>query len=290
MMSVKQVSSLTGVSVRTLQYYDEIGLFTPTKVTGAGYRLYEEEALETLQQILLFKELDFTLNEIKALIKNPSFDKAAVFQKQRQLIQKMKRDRLNNLLDLLDRLIKGEKRMDFKDFDMSQYIKALEDFKKSNEKELVAHWGSVENFDKFIDKVKKDEANIASLAAKQYGSVEKYTKAMKYNMEHFSQIMENMPTKEKAAGLVEQTQALTKKLTADVSKDAHSPEIQKLVGELIRFTESCSEGIDMGENYWEFMAGQYISSPVFIKATDEKYGEGASAFIGRAIKAYLKAK
>ena len=60
MMTVKQVSSLTGVSIRTLQFYDEIGLFKPTRITDAGYRLYDDEALEILQQILFFKELDFT--------------------------------------------------------------------------------------------------------------------------------------------------------------------------------------------------------------------------------------
>lgn len=93
MMTVKQVSTLTGVSVRTLQFYDEIGLFQPTEMTEAGYRLYDEHALEVLQQILFFKELDFTLKEIKAIMENPQFNKAAVFKKQRELIQ-LKRDRL----------------------------------------------------------------------------------------------------------------------------------------------------------------------------------------------------
>ena len=61
MRTVKQVSAITGVSVRTLQFYDEIGLFKPTRITDAGYRLYDDNALEILQQILFFKELDFTL-------------------------------------------------------------------------------------------------------------------------------------------------------------------------------------------------------------------------------------
>ena len=61
MRTVKQVAALTGVSVRTLQYYDEIGVFKPTEVTEAGYRLYDDEALKALQQVLFFKELDFPL-------------------------------------------------------------------------------------------------------------------------------------------------------------------------------------------------------------------------------------
>ena len=71
MMTVKQMSSLTGVSVRTLQFYDEIGLLNPTQVTEAGYRMYDENTLAVLQQILFFKELDFTLKEIKAIMASP---------------------------------------------------------------------------------------------------------------------------------------------------------------------------------------------------------------------------
>ena len=67
MRTVKEVADLTGISVRTLQYYDEIGLFKPTQVTEAGYRLYDDPALEVLQQILFFKELDFSLKDIRML-------------------------------------------------------------------------------------------------------------------------------------------------------------------------------------------------------------------------------
>jgi len=75
MKTVKQVSELTGISVRTLHYYDEIGLFRPSEVTESGYRLYDEDALETLQQILFFKELDFSLKDIKWIMTSPNYDK-----------------------------------------------------------------------------------------------------------------------------------------------------------------------------------------------------------------------
>ena len=68
MRTIKEVAVLSGVSVRTLQYYDEIGLLKPAKVTGAGYRLYDEESINTLQQILLFKELEFPLKDIKRIM------------------------------------------------------------------------------------------------------------------------------------------------------------------------------------------------------------------------------
>lgn len=67
MRTVKQVSDLTGISARTLHYYDEIGLFKPSKVTESGYRMYDDHALAVLQQILFFKELDFSLKDIKLI-------------------------------------------------------------------------------------------------------------------------------------------------------------------------------------------------------------------------------
>lgn len=68
MMTVKEVSKLTGVTIRTLQYYDTIGLLPATEHTESGYRLYDDTAMERLQQILLFKELEFPLKEIKGLL------------------------------------------------------------------------------------------------------------------------------------------------------------------------------------------------------------------------------
>ena len=70
MRTVKEISDLTGISVRTLHYYDEIGLLKPTDKSEAGYRLYDDKALETLQQILFFREFDIPLKEIKAVMEN----------------------------------------------------------------------------------------------------------------------------------------------------------------------------------------------------------------------------
>ena len=74
MKTVNEVSKLTGVSVRTLHHYDEIGLLKPTSTTEAGYRLYDDTALERLQHILLFRELQFPLKDIKAILDSPDFD------------------------------------------------------------------------------------------------------------------------------------------------------------------------------------------------------------------------
>ncbi len=128
-MTVKQVSILTGASVRALQFYDNIGLLKPTKTTEAGYRMYDEQAVASLQEILFYKELDFTLREIKEILDNPQIDRMAALTRQREQIMR-KRDRLNELLERLDKEIGGENSMEEKDFDVEEYIQALEQFKK----------------------------------------------------------------------------------------------------------------------------------------------------------------
>lgn len=273
MMTVKQVSTLTGVSVRTLQFYDEIGLFQPTEMTEAGYRLYDEHALEVLQQILFFKELDFTLKEIKAIMENPQFNKADVFKKQRELIQ-LKRDRLNGMLELLDKLIHGEMCMDFKEFDMSEYFQALSAFKATHTDEIIKQLGSMEQFDEMLSALQSHEDEIASQAVRQYGSIENYTKAMK---EGFQKYLSEGPavSETEVNGIMEQTELLTKLLTADLSRDTASPEVQEAVSNLIAFCEETNKGIDMGENYWSFTAESYQSNPIYIEANDRKYGGGS---------------
>ena len=85
-LTIKQVSELSGVSIRTLQYYDNIGLLTPSERTEAGYRLYGEEQLATLQEILLFRELEFPLKEIKAILGSPDHDREKALRQQVELL------------------------------------------------------------------------------------------------------------------------------------------------------------------------------------------------------------
>ena len=86
MMTVNEVSRLTGVSIRTLQYYDRIGLLHPAEYTEAGYRLYDDACLERLQQILLFRELEFSLKEIREILDSPSFDRSKALAQQIELL------------------------------------------------------------------------------------------------------------------------------------------------------------------------------------------------------------
>ena len=117
MKTVAEVSKLTGVSVRTLHHYDAIGLLKPARVTEAGYRLYDEEALSRLQTILLFRELKFPLKQIKTILDSPNFDPRDALESQIQLLQ-LQRDRLNELIRHAQNLRdKGVSCMNFKPFD-----------------------------------------------------------------------------------------------------------------------------------------------------------------------------
>ena len=117
MKTVKEISQLTGVSVRTLHHYDAIGLLKPTEVTEAGYRLYNGEALERLYRILVYRELGLSLNEIRNILDVPDHDRNRILEQQIQMMQ----DRISNLQNRISlakgMLLLGVKDMDFEGFD-----------------------------------------------------------------------------------------------------------------------------------------------------------------------------
>ena len=141
-MKIQEAARLSGVSVRTLRYYDQIGLLPPSGATEAGYRLYDEEALATLQQILFFRELDFPLRQIREILQSPRYDRAEALARQRALLIK-KRERLSRLIDLVDRTMKGEKEMSFQAFDDSEIEAAREKYAR----EARSRWGDPQAYE-----------------------------------------------------------------------------------------------------------------------------------------------
>jgi len=155
MMTVNEVSKLTGVSVRTLQYYDTIGLLKPSGYTEAGYRLYDDTALERLQQILLFKELEFPLKEIKGIIDAPDFDRNKALQQQIELLT-MKKEHLENLIDFARGLkLLGVRKVDFKVFD----TKKIDEYSKRAKEQ----WGKTPEYKEYERKMQNmsDEDELA---------------------------------------------------------------------------------------------------------------------------------
>lgn len=155
MMTVHEVSKLAGVSIRTLQYYDKIGLLHPTGYTDAGYRLYDDTDLERLQHILLFRELEFPLKDIKAIINSPDFDRGKALEQQIRLL-KLKKEHIENLMNFaLGIKMLGVRHMDFKVFDRSK----LDEYSRQA-KEL---YGNTLEYKKLQEKTKnrtKEEDNL----------------------------------------------------------------------------------------------------------------------------------
>lgn len=125
MKTVNEVSKISGVSVRTLHHYDAIGLLKPSAYTQSGYRLYDDAAIKKLKTILIFRELDFSLADIKKITDNPNADKTAILLDQIKLLE-IKSRRLDRLISLAKNMIKkGVDTMDFSAFDKSETEKYL---------------------------------------------------------------------------------------------------------------------------------------------------------------------
>lgn len=155
-MKVKEVADLTGVSVRTLHHYDEIGLLVPDNVTEAGYRVYSDENLTTLQQILFFREVGFPLKKIKELLDSPSFNRLEAFELQRDMLV-AKRRQLETMIETIDKTLQSERgemtmtnEEKFKGFDFSS---------NPYEQEARERWG-----DEAVDKANR---NVSKFGEKE---------------------------------------------------------------------------------------------------------------------------
>lgn len=159
MMTVHEVSKLTGVSVRALHHYDQLGLLKPAAVTEAGYRLYDEDSLTRLQSILLFRELQFPLKDIGAILDSPTFDRNRALDQQIHLLE-LQKEHLDNLIDLA-KGIKGigvKPLTDFKAFD----TRKIDEYAK----EAKASWGTTPEWKEYEEKAKgrtREEGNALAM-------------------------------------------------------------------------------------------------------------------------------
>ncbi|MBQ7839466.1 MAG: MerR family transcriptional regulator [Lachnospiraceae bacterium] len=157
MRTVKEVSKITGVSVRTLHHYDAIGLLKPTKVTEAGYRMYDDTALSRLQNILLFRELQFPLKEIKAILDSPDFDPSEAIAQQIELLE-LQYKHIGKLITFAREIQnKGVTTMNFDVFDKSEIEKY--------EAEVKAKWGNTKAYQEYKQKdITRNEGSYGKIA------------------------------------------------------------------------------------------------------------------------------
>ena len=205
MRTVNEVSRLTGVSVRTLHHYDAIGLLKPTAVSEAGYRLYDDADLVQLQQILLFRELEFPLKEIKGILESPNFDRNLALEQQITLLT-LKKEHLENLIDLARGIqMIGVNKLDFTAFDTSKI--------DAYAAEAKARYGQTAEYREFLQKsqgyTKED--------------VQRITVQMMAIMAEFGEMREKSPSSQQA-------QAQVKKLRDFITEYFYSCSDATLLG------------------------------------------------------------
>lgn len=278
MRTVKEISDLTGISVRTLHYYDEIGLLKPTEKSEAGYRLYDDKALETLQQILFFREFDIPLKEIKAVMENPSLDTKQILQMQRKMLV-AKKERMERLIASIDDILKGDNKMDFVVFNKTEIEEMFQttfDHMPENMRNLaVKEFGSV-------DKWKQHYMEAVSSEKMQRG----YAKVVEWygGKENFLSVANNPVSKEVAESYNKRLEAVLQKLASKKGCDADSFEVKEIVGEygfiMKQFSQiKIEKGLMLAQ-------AQYYRNEKARRITDEKYGAGASDFFAQAIEAF----
>ena len=282
MRTVKEISDLTGISVRTLHYYDEIGLLKPTQKSDAGYRLYDDRALEILQQILFFREFDIPLKEIKAVLENPALERNQILQMQRKMLV-AKKERMEHLIASIDDILKGENKMDFAIFsktEVEEMFQTMLEHMPDNMKELaIKEFGSVEEWKKhYIKTVSSEEMQKGyAKVVEWYGGKDK-----------FLSVARTPVSKEVAESYNKRIEAILQKLIAKQNCDIDSFEVKELVGEYGFVMKQLAQIKE--EKGFMMAQAQYYRNEQIKPMIDEKYGEGASDFFAQAIENYYKVK
>ncbi|MBD5500214.1 MAG: MerR family transcriptional regulator [Lachnospiraceae bacterium] len=278
MMTVKEVSNLTGISVRTLHYYDEIGLLKPTDKSEAGYRLYDDKALETLQQVLFFREFDIPLREIKAIMADPALDRNQILQMQKKMLL-AKKERMERLITSIDGILKGENKMDFAVFSKTEIEEMFQTMFEHMPEDMrniaIKEFGSIEQWKKHYMEVVSSEKMQKGYAkvVEWYGGKDKFLSAAK-----------NPISKEVAESYNKRIETVLQKLIAKQDCAVDSFEVKEVVGEFGFVMKQLSQIKE--EKGFMLAQAQYYHNEKIKPIIDEKYGKGASDFFARAIEAF----
>ena len=276
MKTVKDVSEITGVSIRTLRYYDEIGLLKPTELTEAGYRLYDNKALEKLQEIMFFRELEIPLTDIKKIMDNPNYDKEQALLAQKSLLEQ-KRNRLNGIIELITDVMKGVNTMSFGAFSNEEVQKmvnhTLECMSKESLDEQVQKYGSMEKYKEHLVSGFANEQATADLL-KWYGSKEKIIESVMQSTGSNEEIKQEQKENAKIY-----KQFMTAKETGNMDM-AHS------AVEMLAKNYKTMFSLDNARNILLDLAKEYLQGEKLAEATDNQFGKGCSEYVAHAIQHY----
>lgn len=280
MMTIKEMSELTGVSARALRYYDEIGLFHPNGRSEAGYRLYDEKELEVLRQILYFRELDIPLRTIKEIIENPALDRKSILQTQKKMLISEK-ERLERLIDSIDEALKGANTMDFTVFNKEESSKMfsamLEHMPDEIRDTAIKEFGSVEEWRAhYLNAVSSEEVQ------KQYAKIVEWYGGKEA---YFDTVM-NPLSEDVRKSYKRRIDKVLDNLSKKQAQDINSFEIRELIGEYGFVLKQLLQMKDE-KNMMLAQAETYLDVRV-AAVTDERYGDGFSDFLNRAIIAFYE--
>lgn len=279
MKTVKDVSEITGVSIRTLRYYDEIGLLKPTELTEAGYRLYDNKALEKLQEIMFFRELEIPLADIKKIMDNPNYDKEQALLAQKSLLEQ-KRNRLNGIIELITDVMKGVNTMSFGAFSNEEVQKmvdhTLECMSKESLDEQVQKYGSMEKYKEHMVSGFAKEQAVADLL-KWYGSKEKVMESVMQSTGSSEEIKQEQ---EENAKIYQQFMA---------AKEADNMDMAHSAVEMLAENYKTMFALDNARNILLDLAKEYLQGEKLAEATDSQFGKGCSEYVAHAIQHYYGA-
>lgn len=190
-LSIGETAAACGVSVRTLRYYDEIGLVSPCELSESGYRYYNEDAIALINQVLFYRELEFPLKEIIEILSNPNYDKTAAMKNHRSLLL-LKRKRIDDIIRLLDETTGGNSMSNKKP------ATTLADIKNAKEKyadEVREKWGNTQEYSESLAQKRTDsEETVAAARADEIFAA-------------FAECMDEAPGSKKVNALVRRWQA-----------------------------------------------------------------------------------
>ncbi len=276
MKTIKEVSTLTGLSIRTLRYYDEINLLKPTAFTEGGYRLYDDKALEKLQEIMFLKELELPLTEIKKIMDDPDFDKEQALAAQKSLLER-KRNRLNGIIELITDVMKGVNTMSFGAFNNDEVQQIVDHtlacMSKESLEEQVKKFGSMEQYKAHLASGFANEQAVADLL-KWYGSKEKAIEAVMQATGNPEDIRQEQDENVK---IYQQFMAARKAGDTDMAQSA--------VKQLAENYKSMF-ALDNARNILLDLATEYLQSGKLAEATDSQFGEGCSEYVAQGILHY----
>ena len=276
MKTVKDVSELTGISIRTLRYYDEIGLLKPTKLTNSGYRLYDQKALERLQEIMFFRELEIPLIHIKKILENPNYDKEQVLWTQKSILEK-KRNRLNGIIELITDVMKGVNTMSFEAFSNDDIRKIVDHtltvMSKEARKEQVEKYGSEEKYREYLESGFANEQAIADLM-KWYGSKEKIMEA----------IFQSTGKAEDFKPEQDENEKIYKQFM--IAKTENNDQLAKEAVAMLAENYKKLFHLDNARNILLDLAKEYLAHEKLAEITDKQYGAGCAEYIANAIRFY----